>query len=383
MAIEEIYMMKAKLLVVEDEPHLLLGIREILQLDEYDVVTALNGKIGLEVLEKTGDRLPDLIVSDIMMPFMSGIEFLEEVRKRDEWISIPFIFLTAKGEKEDVQRGKKLGVDDYLIKPFDADELLVAVDSRLRRHKAINEKQVKTIDGVKRNIITILNHEFRTPLTLVVAYADMIKSSDVRTMTEEELVIYLDEIGNGAERLRRLIENFMLLVELETGDAAQTYEWRRSKIDDIGNLMKEAFDQIVVDNLAAVCSLDIPRHLPSVIGDREYLVKVFRELLHNAVKFSGVDKFAEPDGPIVFSARSVGNELHVSIRDSGRGIEDNQLEEIWQLFYQIKREKFEDPGTGSGLAIVKGLVDIHGGQMQIESKHGEGSCFTLVLSQVI
>lgn len=376
-------MVKAKLLVVEDEPHLLLGIREILQLDEYDVVTALNGKMGLEVLEKIGDKLPDLIVSDIMMPVMSGIKFLEEVRKKDEWISIPFIFLTARGEKEDVQRGKKLGVDDYLIKPFDADELLVAVDSRLRRAKAINEKQDRAIDGVKRNIITILNHEFRTPLTLVVAYADMIKSSDVRTMTEDDLVIFLGEIGDGAERLRRLIENFMLLVELETGDAAQTYEWRRSKIDDVDRLMTEAFDEIVVEELVSICSLNVPDNLPSVIGDREYLVKVFRELLHNAVKFSGEDKFSEPDGPIVFEAKSVDSKLHISVSDSGRGIQEDQLEGIWQVFYQIKREKFEDPGTGSGLAIVKGLIDIHGGRVEVESVHGKGSCFTVILPQVI
>lgn len=219
-------MSKAKLLVVEDEHNLLLGIRDILELDDYSVVTAMNGQQALEVLRNQNSQLPDLILSDIMMPYMDGIQFLKEVRKREEWVKIPFIFLTAKGAKIDIQQGKLLGVDDYLVKPFDADDLLVAVESRLKRHEVLNQMSEVKIDDMKRNILTILNHEFRTPLTLVVAYADMLKDNQVDKMSDEELLIFLREINMGADRLRHLVENFILLVELETDDAAKNYEWR-------------------------------------------------------------------------------------------------------------------------------------------------------------
>ena len=98
---------KAKVLVVEDDIHLLEGIRDILELDGYAVLTAENGSLGLQVLQDQAAP-PDLILSDIMMPRMDGIQFLKEIRKDQRWLTIPFIFLTAKGEKADQHRGLRL-----------------------------------------------------------------------------------------------------------------------------------------------------------------------------------------------------------------------------------------------------------------------------------
>src|SRR5262245_22614694 len=106
----EFVMSKARILIVEDDANLLDGIRTILELDHYTVLTADNGLHALQVL-RTQPALPELIVSDIMMPQMDGIELLQQVRKESRWVAIPFIFLTAKGEKSDIQRGKRLGVD--------------------------------------------------------------------------------------------------------------------------------------------------------------------------------------------------------------------------------------------------------------------------------
>lgn len=112
---------RARILVVEDDLNLLEGIQTVLELDHYAVVCAENGVQAVEVLRST--PLPDLIVSDIMMPQMDGIELLKAVRAVPEWVRIPFIFLTARGERQDIQRGKQLGVDDYLVKPFELAEL--------------------------------------------------------------------------------------------------------------------------------------------------------------------------------------------------------------------------------------------------------------------
>jgi two-component system, sensor histidine kinase and response regulator len=367
-------MSKATLLVVEDEPNLLLGIRDILELDDYEVILAQNGKQALQALQDSSDHLPDLIVSDIMMPHMDGIDLLREVRRRSEWVTIPFIFLTAKGEKADVQRGKLLGVDDYLIKPFDADDLLVAVDSRLRRHQALNQVQADVISSIKRNILTILNHEFRTPLTLIIAYADMLKENNIEVMNEEDLLLFLREINTGASRLRRLIENFILLVELETGDACATFELRRQRIGDMESIIKAACDQITGSaETQRACHIHIDTVLPPIMGDRDFLIIVIRELVDNAIKFS------EPPAAVTVRAYAENNEVLIEVMDSGRGIPENELEFIWTTFYQVNREHFEDQGAGSGLAIVKALTEIHGGRCCVTSQYGKGSCFTVAL----
>ena len=368
-------MTKAKLLVVEDEPNLLLGIRDILILEHYEVVTASNGKKALEVLQEFGDdELPDLILSDIMMPFMNGIELLQEVRKRVEWVTIPFIFLTAKGEKDDVKMGKMVGVDDYLIKPFDADELLVAVEAKLRRIRAINDVHRGAISAIKRQIMTILNHEFRTPLTLVVAYSEMLKGYDINSMDEDELLLFLREVNSGAERLRRLVENFILLVELQSGDTKNTYEWRKGEITDIADVIQTAYSQALPPASAGNrCTLSVPPSLPPIIGDREFLVVILRELILNAVKFS------EPDDPIEVQVEAIGDELHIRVIDNGRGIQKAELDLIWNNFYQINRQQFEDQGAGSGLAIAQGLAQLHEATIDAQSEYGEGSCFTLML----
>jgi signal transduction histidine kinase len=367
-------MSKIKLLVVEDEPNLLLGIRDILELDQYQVFTARDGRQALQTLQMFNGDPPDLIVSDIMMPHMNGIEFLKEVRKNPAWVTIPFIFLTAKGEKHDIHEAKKLGVDDYVIKPFDAEDLLIAVSSRLQRKSDWQDAQDTAVGDLKGKILTILNHEFRTPLTLVVAYADMLKEHDVESMSEQELLLFLREINSGADRMRRLVENFILLVELETGEAQKTFEWRKYKIADMDQLIRVAYHQIMDrEQVRHTCELQIDEPLPSVEGDRDFLVVMVRELLDNAVKFSPVEQ------PITLRASGEDGALCIEIRDKGRGIASADLEHIWNSFYQINREEFEDQGAGSGLALVKGLADLHGATVQANSSPEQGSVFTLRL----
>ncbi len=366
-------MSRATILVVEDDPGLLEGIRTILELDGYAVTTAENGVQALDVLQST-PVLPELIVSDIMMPRMDGIQLLQEVRKQPAWVTVPFIFLTARSSKADIQRGKKLGVDDYLIKPFDAEDLLVAVEARLDRQRALNDAQSGTVANVKRNILTILNHEFRTPLTFVVAYADMLNSHNTDNLTDTEMLAFLKGVGSGATRLRRLIENFILLVELETGDAARTYEWRRSMITDVPELFESVFERVAqIGSAPQIHNVDILAPIPPFVGDREYLSVALCQLISNAVKFS------PPEKPVTLGAAVVGSDVHIWVEDQGRGIPQPELDQIWETFYQIDRAYHEDQGTGSGLAIVRGIAQMHGGSVQVESQQGVGSKFTIVL----
>lgn len=137
--------MKKKILLIEDNLEMRENTSEILDLASYTVVTAPNGKEGVELAKK---ELPDLIICDIMMPVLDGYGVLTELSKNDATASIPFIFLTAKAERTDQRKGMDLGADDYLTKPFDDLELLSAVAGRLRKSEALKRNFSRDLVGL-------------------------------------------------------------------------------------------------------------------------------------------------------------------------------------------------------------------------------------------
>lgn len=119
-----------KILVIEDEPEMRRNLATILKLEKFNVVQAENGRAGIETARK---ELPDMILCDVMMPEMDGHSVLQALRENSKTATTPFIFLTAKGEKQDFRSGMNLGADDYLTKPIAKDELLKAIEARLKR----------------------------------------------------------------------------------------------------------------------------------------------------------------------------------------------------------------------------------------------------------
>lgn len=138
-----------KILIIEDNEDVRENTAELLELANYDVSTAANGKIGLEMVKKL---LPDIIVCDIMMPEMDGYAVIEALNIDNNTASIPFIFLTSKTEKTDMRKGMNLGADDYLTKPFTESELLDAIESRLKKHAFLKKEYSRNIEGVSQFI---------------------------------------------------------------------------------------------------------------------------------------------------------------------------------------------------------------------------------------
>lgn len=134
-----------RILIIEDNQEVRENTTEILELANYNVISAENGKIGVDLAKK---EKPDLIICDVMMPELDGFGVLHVLSKNPETASIPFIFLTAKSEKEDMRKGMKLGADDYLTKPFDDVELLDAIDTRLKKSSIIKSEFSKTTEGL-------------------------------------------------------------------------------------------------------------------------------------------------------------------------------------------------------------------------------------------
>jgi signal transduction histidine kinase len=360
------------ILVVEDDSSLLEGVRDILLLAGYQVLVARNGLEGLAVLEK---ETPHLIISDIMMPGMDGYRFYATLRARNEWVHIPFIFVTAKGDKSDVRRGKQLGVDEYLVKPFDEEDLLIAVRAKLQRRAQLDAVHNYQVAGLKRSILTTLNHEFRTPLTYISTYSELLRDADP-DMSADELTHLMRGIKVGSERLRRLVEDFILLVELQTGEAQQIFQRRREWMTDLAALL-----QTVGANYAALAtargvslSLDVPASLPPIWADETYLRDALNRLVDNAIKFS-----KKEGGQVIVSARLVEGWVRIEIKDQGIGIRTGELDKIFDVFHQIDRAKMEQQGSGSGLAISREIAKVHGGTLTAKSDYGVGSTFTIDL----
>lgn len=133
------------ILLIEDNNEMRENTAEILELANYKVLTAKNGKIGVETALK---EKPDLIICDIMMPVLDGYDVLNSLGRNNETSSIPFIFLTAKSEKSDLRKGMNMGADDYITKPFDDDELLRSVESRLKKNEILKTEFSKNADGL-------------------------------------------------------------------------------------------------------------------------------------------------------------------------------------------------------------------------------------------
>jgi two-component system sensor histidine kinase/response regulator len=363
---------KPLIMVVEDDFALLEGIRELLELTDYQVIPAANGMEALELLDR---HKPDLIVSDIMMPEMDGYEFHSKVRERVDLLTIPFIFLTARGEKVDIRRGKSMGADDYITKPFDDEDLLVAIQAKLTRWQSLREKQDEEIADLKHKILLTLSHEFRTPLTYIINYAEILNMGD-EDLTREDFSDFMQGIRRGAVRLNTLVEDFLALVELQTGEALQAYYYRRTRLDDpVAWLRIQAkLSEPKAKEANLDLEVDIPEDLPSFVVDEAYLSDALRRLLDNAIKFSD-----EKSEKVRFSARAEKDHIVIRIEDEGIGIPEEEVARLFNIFHQIDRAKTEQQGTGSGLAIAKGIFEIHGGTIEAESKLGVGSTFTVSL----
>ena len=358
-------------LLVEDDLSMLEGIRDVLELDGYEVMVANNGQ---EALEQMAERRPSVIVSDVMMPDVDGLKLCEMVRQKDDWAAIPFIFLTAKGQRLDMRAGMQVGADDYLVKPFDPEELLAAVEARLGRLEKVTAKSAEQLARLRTNIVRLVGHELRTPLTFVKGYTELLEES-VGDLSPSEMVQFLRSIKMGSDRLDRLVQDLVFLLGLETGDARAAYEHEKSWLDlaevarDVVRSLRDlaaAHDTVILERLAG-------KTLP-IIGHRGFLVDALTRVMENAIKF------AKPEGGQVIAAGQVSaDRVRLWVVDNGVGIPDEQLGRIFDPFYQVDRDKMEQQGAGIGLAIARGILELHGGEISVDSRQGVGSTFTLTL----
>lgn len=371
------------ILVVEDDEAMLLGISDLLEIMDVDgyeveVLTAENGAIALERMDEC---TPDLIISDINMPIMDGYAFFDAVRQHSEWLYIPFIFLTAQGDRKEIHRGQISGVDLYLTKPFNSIYLVELVKTQLDKAAGRRARREREGKNLKEGILKILNHEFRTPLTYVTASYEMLAESVSMHTDDQHFQDYLRGIQAGCIRLTHLVEELILVIELRTGELQTRYQQEVCIVDDITAVITPIIQQQQAlhhtkDTPAVHINVNTDENLPPIAAVPAYLTQIVDQLLTNAIKFTHTDD--NQDIHVTLSVTANDTELEISVRDEGIGIPDRVKSQIFDVFYQHNREYMEQQGAGVGLTIVEGLVQLHGGYVDVESVEGEGSTFTAV-----
>jgi signal transduction histidine kinase len=366
----------ACILVVEDNPVMADAIRDVLEMAGYRVFSANDGVEGLEVIPKIG---PDLIISDVMMPRMDGFEFYQAVRANPAWVFIPFVFLTARGQEEDIYLGKRMGADDYLVKPYSPSNLVATVESKLARSRAVAQAAGAEMESMKRTITRVIGHELRTPLTWISGFAELLLGS-ADSMTPEELHMSLQSIKSGSDRLARLVEDTVLLTMLDSGQALEEFRLLAQVCDNLPSYVRQAVGRVqsYADQRHVKLTHQLPEILPPVLLEPRLFTEALVRVLDNGIKFSrpGIASF------VTVTATSKGQEVEIVVSDNGVGISASQLERIFQPLFQADRSRHEQQGVGLGLAVARGLIGLHGGRIWAESQIDAGTQIYIALPVV-
>jgi len=219
-----------KFLVIEDEPGVRENLAEILQLAQYEVVLAADGIEGIECARQ---HRPDLIICDVMMPKMDGFEVLETLQADPELATIPLIFLTAMADIQNLREGMDLGADDYLTKPFELDQLLISISSRLRKRHHLNQQiekekshvqslnnlaktQIKTVYEIEKSLI--IKDKFITKLiekhrTLIIALENTLIQLRQQSQSSESNKPLLP-LENHIQQQKQLLEEAIAIQKL-------------------------------------------------------------------------------------------------------------------------------------------------------------------------
>ncbi|MBW4578181.1 MAG: hybrid sensor histidine kinase/response regulator [Tildeniella nuda ZEHNDER 1965/U140] len=349
-----------KILVVEDEPSIRESLLELLTVEGFSVLGAANGNVGVQLAQQ---HLPDLILCDVTMPQLDGYQVLTSLRQQTATAAIPFIFLTARGTKDDFRQGMELGADDFLTKPCTADELLAAIASRFDKQATVFKQSQKQLDSLRSSIALSLPHELRSPLNGILGLSEVL-IDDYQTISQQEVLELAEGIHGAAERLYRLIQNFLLYAELEitARDRDRLAALRNDETLYPSFLITEVATAIAKrEGRETDLQLDLQNARIQI--SEQKLKIIVEELTDNAFKFSTA-------GTSVRIATAMMNDrLLLTIVDHGRGMTPEQLVSLG-AYMQFERKFYEQQGSGLGFIIAKRLVELHGGTLTIASTYG-------------
>jgi CheY-like chemotaxis protein len=353
------------ILVIEDDNTVREGIVDLLREENFEVSGAENGKIGLELAQQI---IPDLIISDILMPELDGYGVLSKLQEDPLTASIPFIFLSAMTGESDIRAGMKIGADDYLTKPYKAQDLLDAVNARLNKAAKIKDE----LNEINNVILRSLPHELRTPLVSILGYSQLL-TEDASDFSADEVKSIGENIKTSGLVLLETIQKFLIHNEVQTVsvDKSRLNAIKNSVLHSAGNFIAH-FAKTVCKKHNRLADLQLNLVEGTISISDYYLQIIIEETVGNAVKFSPADS------PIILKSVSGNGFYTITITDNGIGMSQNQVRSIG-LLKQFDRDKNFQNGVGIGLSLVKKLVDLHDGIIEISSEAGKYTTISIAI----
>ncbi|OQW92992.1 MAG: hypothetical protein BWK79_13490 [Beggiatoa sp. IS2] len=385
------------ILIVDDSPTDLRLLTTVLMLENYEILSVSSGALAFHTIEKLG--LPDLILLDVKMPYIDGYEVCRRLKAKPDTQQIPVIFLSTMDETADKIEAFKIGGVDYIIRPFDPNEVLSRVKTHLMLRAMQKELESKNAQlrqlyeqlerrvqertqeleqarqsaeiasYAKTNFLANISHEFRTPLHGILGYTQLfLQDTNLNPIYQR----YISVIHKNGEYLLNLVNDILDISHEETGQIS-LYSIDFDFSHFLQELIRVFQGYALQKNLTF--SYTVSPALPAAVhGDMKRLRQVLSNLLNNAIKFTA------PGGTVTFEINVAGELISFQIQDTGVGIAPENLEKIFLPFEQVNDWKIKTEGVGLGLTIAKKLITMMGGQLQVESRLGQGSLFSVELT---
>jgi len=377
----------ARILVVEDNPDMSRFLAEALGA-EWDVECAADGQEGLEAALRLE---PDLIVTDMMMPRLSGDELLRELRRHPETEATPVVVLTAKADDESRVRLLRDGAQDYVMKPFNTDELSARVAtwlrvsharkllqssltssehdvSRLAAELIERKDEAEKVSEAKTAFLNLVSHELRTPLSNILLQLKLMEMAGV----PEGLQTPVQRLDRATQRLQGLFEGLLQYVRLKSGASpteAEPTDLARLAGDVVEDMQPQAMQK------GLVLELEPPPPLPPCSGREEPVRVILANLIGNAIKYP-------EQGRTQVSLQHGRDGSRMRVRDPGPGAPAEQVGAIFEPFVQLEPiQRKHHAGVGLGLTLVRDMVSSLGGRTEVQSELGRGSTFTVVFPE--
>ncbi len=343
------------------------------------VTTLLNGfcrikaaKDGSSALEIARAWLPDVLLSDVMMPNKSGLELCKELKSDPRTADILVVMLTAMTNRQALLEGWEAGADEYLFKPFHPQELVTRVRSLLRasydRRMAKETEILKAKERYQMDFVANVSHEFRTPIAAISGFAETLLRGGLDDRRRR--LDFVKTIARHAKRLSLLVEDLLSISALEVDKKRQL----RPKPVLLATFLREVTSSLrpLTRGKQVILRSKVEPGL-RLLAQKHQLYRIFQNLIENAIKFS-------PKGAVILiEAHAEKENALISVRDHGIGIPQEELPLVFDRFHRAHPDFSQVRGTGLGLSIVKQIVEGHGGTIWVESAEGKGSTFHFTL----
>lgn len=368
---------KRLILIVDDLPENLQVLAGHLVEQGYEILAATNGPRALALV---GNRKPDLILLDIMMPEMDGYSVCRELKADPHSVDIPVIFITARTETEDILRGFELGAVDYVTKPFRPPELLARVRTHLELkasrdlfstyNKQLERigKHLRRLNEDKNRFLSIVSHDIRGAFGNVVSVSRLL--TDEEPVGGEDAAQLLTDIGIEAEHMIALAENLLNI------DAIERREIRlQAGRVETQPLLDFAIQAHQMASQARDIRFLLQCDNAAISGDLTACRQILSNLVSNAVKYSSpgsriwIDALRESEGVV-----------KLTVRDEGPGISADDQKKLFKPFTRlIRTQQNNEHSIGLGLSIVRLMAEGMGGSAECESRPGQGTTFSVRL----